>query len=187
MKTIVKHNSQCIHEFPYGYFDLIFLESDVITFFDCSDDNFFLIYKDCLSSKGSLFFLCQNMLSSHHHKVAIDKIFGRKNFQNEIVIVYDLNEETKTYRSTHQKLYWYTKNSEKYIFHYDHLPRVPYMAPGMVTPKKRERGKTWTDVWFEAENLKKVMDTVIKVHSQPDSKILIVSDRNEQTQKVSIE
>src|SRR5690606_31581013 len=33
-------------------------------------------------------------------------------------------------------------------FNFEEIERIPYMAPGMVTPEKAERGKLPTDTWW---------------------------------------
>ena len=38
---------------------------------------------------------------------------------------------------------------ENYVFNYDEIDRIPYMAPGLVGPEKAKRGKTPTDVWWQ--------------------------------------
>jgi site-specific DNA-methyltransferase (adenine-specific) len=43
---------------------------------------------------------------------------------------------------------WYAKDPDNYIFNYETLDRIPYMAPGLVGPEKAARGKTPTDVWW---------------------------------------
>jgi site-specific DNA-methyltransferase (adenine-specific) len=42
----------------------------------------------------------------------------------------------------------YVKNPNNYIFNYDVIERIPYMAPGLVGPEKAARGKTPTDTWW---------------------------------------
>jgi site-specific DNA-methyltransferase (adenine-specific) len=43
---------------------------------------------------------------------------------------------------------WYAKNPEDYVFNYEEIDRIPYMAPGLVGPEKAARGKTPTDTWW---------------------------------------
>jgi site-specific DNA-methyltransferase (adenine-specific) len=40
------------------------------------------------------------------------------------------------------------KDPEKYYFNNETVDREPYMAPGLVTKEKAERGKLPTDVWW---------------------------------------
>src|SRR5438046_5283160 len=43
---------------------------------------------------------------------------------------------------------WYARYPKKYVFDFDAIDRIPYMAPGLVTPEKAARGKLPTDVWW---------------------------------------
>ena len=40
------------------------------------------------------------------------------------------------------------KNRDNYIFNFDDMERIPYMAPGLVGPEKAALGKTPTDTWW---------------------------------------
>ena len=40
------------------------------------------------------------------------------------------------------------KDPDRYWFDSEAVDREPYMAPGLVTPEKAERGKLPTDVWW---------------------------------------
>jgi site-specific DNA-methyltransferase (adenine-specific) len=40
------------------------------------------------------------------------------------------------------------KDPDRYHFDSTEVDREPYMAPGLVTPEKAERGKLPTDVWW---------------------------------------
>ena len=42
----------------------------------------------------------------------------------------------------------YVKDPANYYFDNASVDREPYMAPGLVTPEKAERGKLPTDVWW---------------------------------------
>ena len=42
----------------------------------------------------------------------------------------------------------YVKDPARYHFDSAAVDREPYMAPGLVTPEKAERGKLPTDVWW---------------------------------------
>src|SRR5438046_8942915 len=43
---------------------------------------------------------------------------------------------------------WYARYPKKYVFDFDAIDRIPYMAPGLVTAEKAARGKLPTDVWW---------------------------------------
>jgi site-specific DNA-methyltransferase (adenine-specific) len=85
----------------------------------------------------------------HYVKVAMDKLFGRQNFINEIIWAYDYGGRSKDrWPRKHDTILMYGK-TEKYRWNYDAIDRIPYMAPGLQRDKERaERGKTPTDVWW---------------------------------------
>lgn len=101
-----------------------------------------------LKSNGSLFFHI-DYREVHYCKVLLDDIFGRDSFINEIIWAYDYGARSKKKWSTkHDNILWYAKNPDDYIFNFDEMDRIPYMAPGLVGKEKAERGKTPTDVWW---------------------------------------
>lgn len=74
------------------------------------------------------------------------------------------------------------KKPESYVFNYESIDRIPYMAPEVVGPEKAARGKTPTDVWWHTivspngkektgyATQKPVGDfcrRIVKVHSRP--------------------
>ena len=101
-----------------------------------------------LASTGS-FFLHLDYRESHYCKVALDGIFGRESFINEIIWAYDYGGRPKNrWPAKHDTILWYAKNPRRYTFNYDAIDRIPYMAPNLVGAEKAERGKTPTDVWW---------------------------------------
>jgi site-specific DNA-methyltransferase (adenine-specific) len=79
----------------------------------------------------------------------LDQIFGRVSFLNEIIWAYDYGARTrKRWPPKHDNILLYVKDPEHYVFNYEELDRIPYMAPGLVGPEKAERGKTPTDTWW---------------------------------------
>lgn len=123
----------------------------------------------------------------HYCKVMLDKIFGRDCFQNEIIWAYDYGARSKKKWSTkHDNILWYTKHPTDYTFNFDEMDRIPYMAPGLVTPEKAARGKTPTDVWWHtivSPNGKEktgyptqkplgIIERIVKVHSNPGDHVL---------------
>jgi site-specific DNA-methyltransferase (adenine-specific) len=84
----------------------------------------------------------------HYAKVMLDGLFGRHNFVNEIIWAYDYGaRSTKKWPAKHDNILVYSK-SPNYFFNSEDVDREPYMAPGLVTPEKAERGKLPTDVWW---------------------------------------
>jgi site-specific DNA-methyltransferase (adenine-specific) len=85
----------------------------------------------------------------HYCKVLLDRIFGRASFLNEIIWAYDYGaRSTKKWPAKHDNILVYVKNPDRYFFDSTEVDREPYMAPGLVTPEKAQRGKLPTDVWW---------------------------------------
>ena len=142
--------------------------------------------KRILGSTGS-FFLHIDYLEAHYCKVALDSIFGRENFMNEIIWSYDYGARSKTRWSTkHDTIFWYAMDKKNYTFNYDAIDRIPYLAPELVGPEKAARGKTPTDVWWKTIVPTKgkertgyptqkplgILERIIKVHSNEDDLVL---------------
>jgi site-specific DNA-methyltransferase (adenine-specific) len=101
-----------------------------------------------LSDTGTLY-LHLDYREAHYAKVALDALFGRANFLNEIVWAYDYGaKSTKRWPTKHDTILVYVKNPATYFFDSTEVDREPYMAPGIVTAEKVERGKLPTDVWW---------------------------------------
>lgn len=101
-----------------------------------------------LSPDGSLYFHI-DYREVHYCKILLDQIFGRDSFLNEIIWAYDYGARSKTkWPAKHDNILWYAKNPDQYVFHYEELDRIPYMAPGLVGPEKAALGKTPTDTWW---------------------------------------
>jgi site-specific DNA-methyltransferase (adenine-specific) len=101
-----------------------------------------------LSSEGTLY-LHLDWREVHYAKVALDLIFGRENFLNEIIWAYDYGGKTKRrWPTKHDTILVYVKDPGSYIFNSDDIDREPYMAPGLVGKEKAELGKLPTDVWW---------------------------------------
>jgi site-specific DNA-methyltransferase (adenine-specific) len=139
-----------------------------------------------LKPKGS-FFLHIDFREVHYCKVALDQIFGRECFQNEIIWAYDYGGRSKSkWSAKHDNILWYTRDPKRFTFNFDEMDRIPYMAPGLVGKEKAARGKTPTDVWWHtivSPNGKEkngystqkplgVLDRIIKVHSNPGDLVL---------------
>ena len=133
-----------------------------------------------LAANGS-FFLHIDYREVHYCKVALDRVFGRESFINEIVWAYDYGARSKKkWSAKHDTILWYAKDPKNYIFDFEAMDRIPYMAPGLVGKEKAARGKTPTDVWWHtivSPNGKEktgyatqkplgVLERIVKVHSQ---------------------
>jgi site-specific DNA-methyltransferase (adenine-specific) len=85
----------------------------------------------------------------HYVKVLLDTIFGRDSFLNEIIWAYDHGGRPKNrWPAKHDTILVYVRDPGDYVFNYDDVDRIPYMAPGLVGPEKAARGKTPTDTWW---------------------------------------
>jgi site-specific DNA-methyltransferase (adenine-specific) len=101
-----------------------------------------------LSTNGSLYFHI-DYREVHYCKILLDEIFGRESFINEIIWAYDYGARTrKRWPPKHDNILWYAKDPANYVFNYDQIDRIPYMAPGLVGKEKAARGKLPTDTWW---------------------------------------
>jgi site-specific DNA-methyltransferase (adenine-specific) len=101
-----------------------------------------------LDRTGTLYFHI-DYREAHYCKLLLDEIFGRENFLNEIVWAYDFGARSKRrWPAKHDTILVYAKDRERCYFDAEAVDREPYMAPGLVTPEKAERGKLPTDVWW---------------------------------------
>jgi site-specific DNA-methyltransferase (adenine-specific) len=101
-----------------------------------------------LTRDGTLY-LHLDYREAHYAKVLLDALFGRDSFLNEIIWAYDYGGKSRTrWPTKHDTILVYVKDPERYYFDSEAVDREPYMAPGLVTPEKRARGKLPTDVWW---------------------------------------
>ena len=101
-----------------------------------------------LKDSGTLY-LHLDYREAHYAKVLLDALFGPECFLNEIIWAYDYGGKAKSrWPSKHDTILVYVKNPSDYYFDSEAVDREPYMAPGLVTPEKVERGKLPTDVWW---------------------------------------
>ncbi len=139
-----------------------------------------------LTPTGSLF-LHLDYREVHYAKVALDEIFGRACFINEIIWAYDYGARaTRRWSPKHDNILWYAKDPERYCFHYDEIDRIPYLAPSLVGDEKAARGKTPTDCWwhtivsptgkektgYPTQKPLGVLTRIVRVHSSPGDRLL---------------
>jgi site-specific DNA-methyltransferase (adenine-specific) len=139
-----------------------------------------------LSPTGSLF-VHLDAREVHYVKVLLDGLFGRASFINEIVWAYDYGARTKKrWAPKHDTILWYARDPDRYTFRPDESDRLPYMAPGLVTPEKRARGKLPTDTWwhtivsptgkektgYPTQKPVAILERIVKVHSKPGDRLL---------------
>jgi site-specific DNA-methyltransferase (adenine-specific) len=140
----------------------------------------------CLLPDGSIF-VHLDAREVHYVKVALDKLLGRERFKNEIIWSYDYGGRPKNrWPPKHDTILWYALDPDRYVFDYDAMDRIPYMAPGLVTKEKAARGKTPTDVWwhtivptsgrektgYPTQKPLGILNRIVKVHSEPGDVVL---------------
>jgi site-specific DNA-methyltransferase (adenine-specific) len=140
----------------------------------------------CLTPDASLFVHLDSR-EVHYIKVALDRLLGRNRFKNEIIWAYDYGGRPKNrWPAKHDTILWYALDPDDYVFNFDAMDRIPYMAPGLVGPEKAERGKTPTDTWwhtivptsgrektgYPTQKPLGVLNRIVKVHSRPDDVVL---------------
>jgi site-specific DNA-methyltransferase (adenine-specific) len=142
--------------------------------------------KRLLRTSGSLF-VHLDAREVHYVKVVLDHMFGREAFMNEIIWAYDYGGRSKTrWAQKHDTILWYARNPERYTFRQAESDRLPYMAPGLVSPEKRARGKLPTDTWwntivsptgkektgYPTQKPLAILERIVKVHSKPGDTLL---------------
>jgi site-specific DNA-methyltransferase (adenine-specific) len=101
-----------------------------------------------LDATGTLY-LHLDYREVHYAKVALDALFGRASFLNEIIWAYDYGAKASSrWPAKHDTILVYVKDPARYFFDNATVDREPYMAPGLVTAEKVARGKLPTDVWW---------------------------------------
>jgi site-specific DNA-methyltransferase (adenine-specific) len=140
----------------------------------------------CLTADGSLF-VHLDYREVHYVKVTLDALLGRRRFMNEIIWAYDFGARTRSkWPCKHDTILWYAMDPKKYVFNFEAMDRLPYMAPKLVTPEKRERGKTPTDVWWQTivptnsrektgyptQKPLALLERIVKVHTAPGDVVL---------------
>ena len=139
-----------------------------------------------LTDDGALVFHI-DYREAHYCKVMLDELFGRDAFLNEIIWAYDYGARSKRrWSAKHDTLFIYVKDPKNYVFDFEAMDRIPYMAPGLVTPEKAKRGKTPTDVWwhtivptngaertgYPTQKPLGILRRLIAVHSEPGDHVL---------------
>ena len=135
----------------------------------------------CLTPDASIF-VHLDFHEVHYIKVALDRLLGRDRFKNEIIWAYDYGGRPKNrWPAKHDTILWYARDPDDYVFNYDEMDRIPYMAPGLVGKEKAARGKTPTDTWwhtivptsghektgYPTQKPLGVLSRIVKVHSRP--------------------
>ena len=99
-----------------------------------------------LSDDGTLY-LHLDHRQVHEAKLLCDEVFGRECFLSELIWAYDYGAKPRSrWPQKHETILVYVRDRERYFFDAEAVDREPYMAPGLVTPEQRERGKRPTSV-----------------------------------------
>jgi site-specific DNA-methyltransferase (adenine-specific) len=133
-----------------------------------------------LAATGSLY-LHLDYRTVHYARFMLDEIFGADQFLNEIIWAYDYGGRHKDrWPRKHDSILWYSKGTT-WTFNRDEIDRIPYMAPGLVTVEKAQRGKLPTDVWwmtivptnsaertgYPTQKPVKLIERIVRASSQP--------------------
>jgi site-specific DNA-methyltransferase (adenine-specific) len=139
-----------------------------------------------LKPKGS-FFVHLDYREVHYVKIALDRIFERKCFRNQIIWAYDFGSRSRTkWPAKHQVILWYSRHPTEYCFNFHEMDRIPYMSPKLAGKEKVAMGKTPTDVWwhtvvptrgsektgYPGQKPLGIIDRIVKVHSNPGDQLL---------------
>ncbi len=102
-----------------------------------------------LAPHGSLY-LHLDAREVHYVKVRLDQIFGTDAFLNEVIWAYDFGGRgRRRWAPKHDSILVYVRTPGGHHFDPDAVDRIPYLAPGLVGPAKRARGKLPTDTWWQ--------------------------------------
>jgi site-specific DNA-methyltransferase (adenine-specific) len=101
-----------------------------------------------LGPTGTLYFHI-DWREAHYCKLLLDELFGRECFLNELIWAYDYGAKPRSrWPAKHDTILVYVKTPGGHFFDAEAVDREPYMAPGLVTVEKRERGKRPSDTWW---------------------------------------
>jgi site-specific DNA-methyltransferase (adenine-specific) len=101
-----------------------------------------------LSPEGTLY-LHLDYREAHRVKLLLDELFGDECFLNELIWAYDYGAKPRSrWPQKHDTILVYVRDPRRYHFDAEAVDREPYMAPGLVTPEQRERGKRPTSVMW---------------------------------------
>jgi site-specific DNA-methyltransferase (adenine-specific) len=153
-RSLVARRSEDGHRVGFGGRRYVTVETARRGYRDAYDDYLGFIgprveeARRLLTNDGTFYFHI-DYREAHYCKLLLDEIFGRECFLNEVIWAYDYGGRPKNrWPAKHDTILVYVREPECYFFDQDAVERIPYMAPGLVTPEKAERGKTPTDVWW---------------------------------------
>src|SRR5580692_8202904 len=104
--------------------------------------------RELLAPEGTLY-VHLDYREAHYVKVALDAIFGRECFLNEIIWAYDYGAKPlRRWPAKHDTILVYVREAGRHLFDADAVEREPYMPPGPVGAQKAAPGKRPTDTWW---------------------------------------
>ena len=103
-----------------------------------------VVMRRLLKPTGSIFLHCDHS-AGHYIKAAMDAVFGRKNFRNEIVWTYGLGgSSSRSFSKKHDTIFFYSKSGGYYF----DKPQVD-----ATSQRLRGRKKGMTSVWVDIPSL----------------------------------
>lgn len=108
-----------------------------------------VLLRELLSETGS-FYLHVDTVQSHYLKVICDEVFGRENFQREIIWrigwLSGYKTQAKNWIRNHDTILFYSKDPEQFFFAKQYAPYAPgYLRRGGTKPKGK--GHPIEDTW----------------------------------------
>jgi site-specific DNA-methyltransferase (adenine-specific) len=100
-----------------------------------------------LTPDGSIYLHLGEKISYKVRYLVMDQVFGEDNWLNTLIWSFDFGGRGKRcFPRKHDTILLYVKDPKNYIFNYNDVERLPYIAPGLVGPEKAALGKFPTDV-----------------------------------------
>ena len=104
--------------------------------------------RELLAPHGTLYFHI-DYREAHYCKLLLDEIFGRECFLNELIWAYDYGAKPRRrWPAKHDTILVYVRTPGAHHFDADAVEREPYMAPGLVAPRRPRAASCPTDVWL---------------------------------------
>ena len=99
------------------------------------------LMRDLLADDGSIYVHCDYRVNSYI-RLALDEIFGKDNFRNEIIWCYTGpgSPDMKQFNRKNDTIFWFSKNKKEWIFNKEKV-RVPYKDPKQSLRKAFDSGK----------------------------------------------
>jgi len=118
-----------------------------------------VLMRDLLTEDGSIYVHCDWRVSGYM-RLILDEIFGKDNFQNEIIWSYpqSIKASNNKYLSNHDSIFIFNKNTDNRIFY---KQEIPYNEKQLARFKyEDENGKFYYDIRRDSNNIK----IKVKVH-----------------------